>query len=120
VQDWDNDDDGVPETLRLGFATPKRWLADGNGYKLERAPTAFGPISLRTTSNLAKGEVVADVELPSRNRPKSTLLRARVPNGWKVVDANAGKSKLSVDEKGTVDISSLRGKQSIRFRVEKN
>jgi hypothetical protein len=120
VQDWDNDDDGVPETLRLGFATPKRWLADGKGYEVERAPTAFGPVSIRTTSNLAKGEIVADVELPSRNRPKSTLLRARVPDGWKVVNANAGGDKLSVDEKGTVDLSSLRGKQVIRFRVEKN
>ena len=29
VQDWDLDDDGKPETLRLCFATPKRWLGDG-------------------------------------------------------------------------------------------
>ena len=29
VQDWDLDDDGKPETLRLAFATPKRWLEDG-------------------------------------------------------------------------------------------
>jgi len=120
VQDWDNDDDGVPETLRLGFATPKRWLADGKGFKVEHAPTAFGPVSIRTTSNLTGGEVVAEVELPSRNRPKSTLLRARVPDGWKVVDANAGTNKLNVDDKGTVDISSLRGTQTIRFRVERN
>ena len=51
VQDWDLDDDGVPETLRLLFATPRRWLEDGKELKVERAPTAFGPVSIEFNPN---------------------------------------------------------------------
>ena len=81
VQDWDLDDDGKPETLRLCFATPRRWLEDGKHIELERAPTAFGPVSVRMESKLKEGTVVAEVDLPQRNQPKRTLLRARVPEG---------------------------------------
>src|SRR5262249_17879982 len=40
VQDWDMDDDGRPETLRLLYATPRRWLEDGASLRVRRAPTA--------------------------------------------------------------------------------
>ena len=42
IQDWDLDDDGKPETLRLLDAIPPRWLADGKVIRVEKAPTAFG------------------------------------------------------------------------------
>ena len=29
IQDWDLDEDGKPDSLRLLFGTPRRWLADG-------------------------------------------------------------------------------------------
>jgi len=119
VQDWDLDGDGKPETLRLGFATPKRWLEDGKVINIERAPTAFGQTSLRIESKLNAGEVVAEVDLPHRDKPKQTLLRVRVPDGWRVKSADAGGKKLSVDDKGTVDISTLAGVQTIRFAVTK-
>ena len=119
VQDSDVDDDGVPDTLRLLFATPKRWLEDGKTIKVERAPTAFGPVSLLVQSKLNSGEVIADVDLPQRQTPKHTLLRIRVPDGWRVASAQAGSEKLSADARGTVDISSLKGKVSLYFHVEK-
>ena len=75
VQDWDLDDDGKPETLRLLFATPRRWLEDGKSIKVDRAPTAFGPVSFVVRSKLSQGEVVAEVDLPRRNPP--TLRRSR-------------------------------------------
>ena len=78
VQDFDFSDDGKPDTLRLCFATPRRWLEDGKQVKVERAPTAFGPVSVSLTSHLARGEVLATVQLPQRNRPDKVLLRARV------------------------------------------
>lgn len=119
VQDWDLDGDGKPETLRLGFATPKRWLEDGKTIKVERAPTAFGLVSLRTESRLNAGEVLAQVELPQRNVPDKTLLRVRVPDGWRVISASAGGTDLKVDGLGTVDISSLRGNATVRFEAAK-
>src|SRR2546423_15716678 len=53
VQDWDLDDDGAPETLRLLFATPRRWLEDGKFIRVERGPNALGSISVNVTLLLA-------------------------------------------------------------------
>lgn len=120
VQDWDTDDDGEPDTLRLGFATPKRWLEDGKEIKVERAPTAFGPVSLHVRSRLSRGEVLAQLDLPKRNAAKRTLLRVRVPEGWKVVSAQAGGTEFNVDERGTANISSLQGAIAVHFRVQRD
>lgn len=123
VQDWDESDDGAPDTLRLLFATPRRWLEDGKTITVERAPTAFGAVSVAVESRLSAGEVIARVELAERARPGRTLLRVRVPEGWRVVDARVGDTTagqaLAVDERGTADISALSGAATVRFRVRK-
>src|SRR5437867_784893 len=82
VQDWDLNDDGRPETLRLLFATPRRWLSDGQSIKVERAPTAFGEVSVVVHSLLSQGEIVAEVSAPQRQAPEKMLLRIRLPEGW--------------------------------------
>jgi hypothetical protein len=120
VQDWDLDNDGKPETLRLAFATPKRWLEDGKAIKVERAPTAFGPVSFRMESHLEKGQVVAEIDPPHRNKPKRTLLRARVPDGWKIISAEIADKTLQPDANGTVDISSLKNKCTIIFQAKQS
>lgn len=119
VQDYDLNHDARPDTLRLLFATPRRWLEDGKTIQVENAPTAFGPVSLRVKSRLNRGEVIAEVSLPERNRAQRSLLRIRVPEGWRVISARAGAVHLQVDEQGTADISALRGKQTIRFQAGK-
>jgi len=118
VQDCDLNDDGQPETLRLLFATPKRWLEDGKSIRVERAPTAFGPVSVRVQSRLSQHELVADLDLPTRNPPKQALLRLRLPDGWRLTSAKAGEQSLTVDDHGTTDISSLPAKATIRFQAE--
>ncbi|MDB6122635.1 MAG: hypothetical protein JWQ71_1628 [Pedosphaera sp.] len=120
VQDWDLDEDGAPDTLRLMFATPKRWLEDGKVIKVERAPTTFGSVSMRLQSKLSQGEVIAEVDLPQRQIPKTTLLRIRVPDGWTITGAESGSQQLQPDNQGTVDISTLKGKVAIRFKVKKS
>jgi hypothetical protein len=119
VEDLDLDEDGQPDTLRLLFATPKRWLADGQIILVERAPTAFGPVSVRVESKLSQGAVTAEVDLPRRNPPRQTALRIRVPEGWRVRSASTEGRELVVDERGTVDISALRGKAVIQFKVKR-
>jgi hypothetical protein len=119
VQDYDLNHDGRPDTLRLLFATPRRWLEDGKSIRVDNAPTAFGPVSLRVRSRLSRGEVIAEVSLPERNAAKQSLLRIRVPERWRVTSASAGAVRLPVDEQGTADISALRGKQTVRFQVVK-
>ena len=120
VQDLDVDDDGEPETLRLLFGTSRRWLEDGKRIVVERAPTAFGPVSVRAESHLASGSVTATVELPTRNAPRRTLLRARVPKGWRVTSARLGGEALRVDERGTVDLTGRNGTVVVRFAVKKD
>ncbi len=120
IQDSDLNDDGKPETLRLALASPKRWLEDGKSFKVERAPTAFGPVSFNVQSKLSQGEVIAELQLPDRNAPEKILFRARVPDGWKVVSATSGGKSLTVDERGTVDLTHQKGKIAVRFAVKKN
>ncbi|MCL4191037.1 MAG: hypothetical protein KJZ87_04785 [Thermoguttaceae bacterium] len=119
VQDWDADDDGKPDTLRLLFATPRTWLRDGNTIRLEGAPTAFGPVGLRVTSRLKQGEVLAEVTMPPR-RAQKALLRIRVPDGWRVVAARMENVALPVDPTGAVDLTGQLGRvgpSRIRFET---
>jgi hypothetical protein len=117
VQDRDLDDDGKPETLRLGFATPRRWLADGKRIVVERLPTAFGPVGFVLRSRLRQGEVLADVNLPADPSGRKTWLRIRVPEGWQVVSARRGRAAMQVDAEGTVDLSGLSGQFTLRVKV---
>jgi len=116
VQDWDTDDNGTPDTLRLCFATPRAWLEDGKSIKVSEAPTAFGPISMRIHSSLSKGKIDAELDLPTRNQAQRTLFRVRLPTGWKAVSCQAGKLALNLDNRGTVDISALKGHTSLTFK----
>ncbi len=119
VQDFDLDDDGRPDTLRLAFATPRRWLQDGQSIRVQRAPTAFGPVSYTLTSKLRDSQVLAEVDLPQRNRPTQTWLRIRVPDGYRVVSARAATAVRQVDPQGTVNLSDLSGHVSLSFQVER-
>jgi len=103
--------------LRLCFATPRRWLEDGKAIEIRRAPTAFGQVSVRMASRLSQNEITADVYLPERNKPARCVLRARVPKGWRILSATAEGRNLAVDEEGTVDLSSFKGKVSIVLKT---
>jgi hypothetical protein len=109
VQDLDRDDDGRPDTLRLAFATPRRWLADGGEIKVERAPTAFGEVSYTLNSSLAEGKVSVQVSLPPI-APRKTLLRLRLPGGFRIsqarVEGQADARPLPLDGE-TLDLTGL-------------
>lgn len=118
VQDWDLDDDGVPETLRIGYATSRRWLENGKEIKVERAPTAFGPVSYTVSSHLDNGEVVLTYAPPVR-KPKKTMVRIRVPDGWQIESASIGRQKLQVDGTGAFDLSFVASPTTVNVRVKK-
>lgn len=117
IQDWDMDEDGRPDTLRLMFATPRRWLEDGKVITVKQLPTAFGDVSIRMTSRVKQGEVIAEVMLPP-HAPDRTLLRVRLPDGFVATSAAVAGKTLDVDDRGTVDITGLKGKFAVRFMVE--
>lgn len=122
VQDWDSDDDGRPDTLRLMAATPRRWLSDGQVVRCQAAPTAFGPVSCTLTSQLSAGRVNAEVDLPAladREPASKILLRARVPDGYRCTRASCDDEELAVDEQGSVDLTGRQGRVKVVFSVEK-
>lgn len=103
VQDYDTDDDGLADTLRLCFATPRRWLEDGKEITVERAPTRFGEVSLHVTSDLKHNRVTAEIDLPKRS-PARTLLRLRLPG-----DAKIDHADVPMVDNDTLDLTSARG-----------
>lgn len=118
VQDWDLDDDGIPETLRLAFATPRHWLEDGKTIKVEKAPTAFGPISYILSSNLEAGEITLTYSPPVRS-PQKTLARIRVPDKWKIESAHIGNQNIKIDESGTFEIVSGTSPMVVHISVKR-
>jgi hypothetical protein len=115
IQDWE-DGDGRPHDLRLLFGAPGRWLADGKVLKVERAPTLFGPVSLKCDSRLNRGEVLVEVEAPPR-APAKTALRLPLPAGWRVVSASIGGADVRPGADGTVDLTGRTGRYVVRFVV---
>jgi hypothetical protein len=103
VQDYDTDDDGRADTLRLCFATPRRWLEDGNEIAIERAPTLFGDVSFKINSDLKHNRVTAEIDLPKR-APVHTLLRFRLPPGKQVASAN-----FPIASPETLDLTGQKG-----------
>jgi hypothetical protein len=117
VQDWDMDGDGKHETLRLCFATPRRWLEDGKKIVIKRAPTAFGEIWMQVESQLSSGQVIARVDMPSRNAPKKTLLRLRLPGGYRIQTAETRGKELKMIDRETMDLSGFRGLVTVTANV---
>lgn len=118
VQDWEMDDDGSPETFRLPFATPRRWMHDGKEIVFNHAPTAFGVVSVHAISKLSAGNDAVTVTPPAIP-PKRMLLRARIPDGWTATGASIEGRKLEVDREGTVDVSSERKPFTVVFQTQR-
>jgi hypothetical protein len=67
------------DSLFVGQAIPRAWLADGKQVKASGAPTYFGPVNLMFTSAAAKGIIHVLVEFRSARRPPALLVRLRHP-----------------------------------------
>jgi hypothetical protein len=113
VQDWDMAGDGKIDTLRLLYATPRHWLRDGATIKVERAPTAFGMVSLTAHSDLSKGEVTATVEMPSRQAPAKAQLRFRLPAGYTFTGARIDGQPATLTDRETIDVTGRTGRLTI-------
>jgi hypothetical protein len=116
IQDYDTNDDGQPDTLRLLFATPRAWLADGKSIVVSNAPTAFGTMSMIVRSQLQHGEISAEVDLPDRV-PQQIYLRLRLPEGHKLLAASAGGRDLKINGE-TIELAGASGHVNIEVKVK--
>ena len=112
VQDYDTDDDGRADTLRLCFATPRRWLEDEKQIDVQRARTQFGDVSFHIKSDLKNNRVTAELDLPAR-APARTLLRLRLPAGNQIESAN-----MPTIDPETLDVSGQRGHCRVVVQVK--
>jgi hypothetical protein len=117
VQDWDLDEDGQPETLRLMFAVPRRWLGDGKQIRIEGAPTAFGRVSCRVDSKLSNGLVEVHVTPPLRS-VKTILLRAPLPAGWQIESVEVNGERQPLVNGDSVELSANSKSQTVHFQVK--
>jgi hypothetical protein len=117
IQDWDNDDDGRPETLRLCDAIPPRWLADQTAIVVARGPSAFGEVSFSVESRLGDGEVRVTVVAPPRPVAKWQL-RLPDPPGHTITAVKLGDDEPRRDADGRVDLTGRTGTFTVRFLVK--
>lgn len=71
-------EDPESDTLWLGKAIPREWLADGKTVKVAGAPTRWGRVSYTIRSNWTEGRVSAEIFLP-KGYAARTKLRLRAP-----------------------------------------
>jgi hypothetical protein len=118
IQDWDLDEDARPETLRLMFAVPRRWLADGARIRVENAPTLFGRVHCEVQSKLSSGYVEVHVTPPPR-AAKTLLVRAPLPEGWQVDWVEIDGRRAPLLGKDTVDLSGRTKRLTVRFTTKR-
>jgi len=94
-------------------------MKDGAVIKVQRAPTEFGYMSIATRSELSKGSIIVDIDAPSRS-PMTLLLKARVPDGWRVTSAKLADATIPISDSNTVDLSGRTGKLRVSFAVIRN
>ena len=119
IQDWDLDEDARPETLRLLFAAPRAWLADGSVISVGKAPTMFGPVSFDMKSSLGDGFVQVRVTPPPRE-VKTMLLRAPLPDGWRVESVQIDGAEAQLMGGNAVDLSGRIKPVVVRFKVKRS
>lgn len=94
VQDWDLDDDGRAETLRLLYATPRHWLRAG-----------------------ARIRITATLSLPERQAPARALFRLRLPPGYRLAAVRVAGAPARMADTETLDVSGLAGRVVVEARV---
>jgi hypothetical protein len=88
------------QELWLGAAIPRYWLADGQTISLERAATYFGPMSVKMTSHVSRGQIQMMFDPPKRNPPKRIRARFRHPDGRRMTRVDvSGKPNDSFNPK---------------------
>jgi hypothetical protein len=85
---------------------------------VENAPTAFGPVAIRARSKVNDGFVEVHVTPPDRPL-KSMLLRAPLPEGWRVQSASIDGRPTTVAGGDQIDLSGKTKPMVVKFAVQR-
>ena len=104
------------DRLWMARATPRTWLEQGRKISVKNAPTHFGVTAFEIVSEVDHDKITASVEMPSRNPPKSVLLRFRHPRAAPIkgVTVNGKDWKAFSRDRETVELKGLTGTVAVR------
>jgi hypothetical protein len=104
--------------LWLAKATPRGWLEQGKKISVKNAPTRFGAAAFEIISDADHGQISATVEIPSRNPPKTVLVRLRHPKAapMKSVTVNGKPWTDFVPQKELIELKGCAGKVVVLAR----
>ena len=106
------------DSLWLARATPRAWLEQGKKITVKNAPTHFGEVAYEIVSDADEGKIAATVEMPSRNPPKSVLLRFRHPKALPIKSVSVNGSSWTDFDPGKEVISLHDFKGRLRWRAD--
>jgi len=104
----------VGNDLWLACGAPRRWLASGDGIRVDSINSYFGPVRFTLRAGTNSHTVVAHVEPPTRVRPENLWLYTRLPghaaiagvtiNGkpWRAIDRT--KERIRLPQDGPMDL----------------
>ena len=103
------------QSLWVARATPRVWLEQGKKIAVKNAPTYFGTLAYEIVSDVDHGKITATVEMPSRNPPKSVLVRFRHPKAApiKSVTVNGQPWTGFNKDKEVIELTGLTGKVAV-------
>jgi len=67
------------DTLIIGDATPRAWLADGKRIAVQQAPTWFGDVSFTIVSQVGEGRITVSMAPPAAVPAQVIRIRLRHP-----------------------------------------
>jgi hypothetical protein len=104
------------DELWLAPFVTNHWLKDGMKVSVRNAPTRFGKVGYTITSNVAKGNIEAVVQLPENCTAKKVVLRLRHSEGKPMRSVSVqGKPHRDFDSKNeTITFEPSDGSVAIR------
>jgi hypothetical protein len=99
------------DCLLLAQAAPREWFEQGKKFAVKNAPTAFGAAGYEIVSDADRKKISATVEIPSRNPPKTVVLRLRHPQSAEIISVTVnGQAWKDFDAKNeTIRLQGLQG-----------
>jgi hypothetical protein len=99
------------DSLWIARAAPRVWLEQGKKITVKNAPTHFGTLTYEIVSDADNDIIAATIEIPSRNPPKSVLLRLRHPKSAPIkrVTVNGKDSSRFDKVQEIIRLEELRG-----------
>jgi hypothetical protein len=106
----------VDDTLHVGRAVPRAWLADGQRVSATGVHTPFGAVSVSYTSELSTKQIWAVVEFAFHESPRRCVLRFRHPSKTplRAVEIDGKPHPHFEPLSGDVDLTGMNGRLAIR------